>query len=185
MNLENGFKGGIPTARYIDHAGYTVPDLEQAIAFFTKVLGCELLYQAGPYHETEPNWMETHLGASPNGEVRLAVLRCGAVSNVELVEFKAPDQTTTPPRVSDAGGRHLAFYVNDMDAAIAYLEAQRDVKVFESIVHAADEGEEAGIISTYFVTPWGMHMELITRPKDAPYEKRTSARLFKLHTVKP
>ncbi|MBD2090650.1 VOC family protein [Microcoleus sp. FACHB-1515] len=175
--MESGFKGGIPTARNIDHAGYTVPDLDQAIDFFITVLGCELLYQAGPYGEPEPNWMQTHLGASP-GEVRLALLRCGPVNNIELVEFKALEQTTTPPRVSDAGGRHLAFYVDDMDAAIAYLKAQRDVKVLESIVHAVDESEEAGITSTYFITPWGMHMELINRPDHAPYEQRTSARIF-------
>lgn len=178
MTSGNGFKGGIPTARNVDHAGYTVPDIEQAINFFTTVLGCELLYQAGPYAEPEPNWMQTHLGASPNGEVRLALLRCGPVNNIELVEFKAPEQVTTPPRVSDVGGRHLAFYVDDMNAAIAYLKAQPDVKVLESIVHAPDEGEEAGIISTYFVTPWGMYMELINRPDHAPYEQRTDARLF-------
>lgn len=178
MRIEHTFKGGIPTARYIDHAGYTVPNLEQAIAFFTQVLGCELLYQAGPYKEPEPNWMETHLGASPNGEVKLAVLRCGPVNNLELVEFKAPNQSTTQPKVSDAGGRHLAFYVEDMDAAIAYLKAQSNVKVLQSIVHTSDEGEEAGIISTYFVTPWGMHMELISRPERAAYEQRTTARLF-------
>jgi len=179
MSVQNtGFKGGIPTARNVDHAGYTVPNLEEAIAFFTQVLGCELLYQAGPYQEPEPNWMEAHLGASPNGEVRLAVLRCGPVNNIELVEFKAPDQTTSPPKVSDAGGRHLAFYVDDMDAAIAYLKAQTDVKVLQPIVHPPDEGEEAGILCTYFVTPWGMHMELITRPQHMPYEQRTSARIF-------
>lgn len=139
-----------------------------------------MLYQAGPYTEPKPNWMETHLGASPNGEVRLAVLRYGAANNIELVEFKAPSQITAPPKVSDAGGRHLAFCVGDMNTAIAYLKAQFDVKVLESIIHADDEGgEEAGIVSTYFVTPWGMHMELITRPEQAPFEKRTSARLFR------
>jgi catechol 2,3-dioxygenase-like lactoylglutathione lyase family enzyme len=176
--MTHGFKGGIPTARNIDHAGYTVPDLDQAIDFFTTVLGCELLYQAGPYGEPEPNWMQAHLNASPGGKVRLALLRCGPVNNIELVEFKAPDQTTTPPRVSDAGGRHLAFYVDDMDAAIAYLKAQPSIKVLEPIVHAPDEGEEAGITSTYFITPWGMYMEVIHRPDHAPYEQRTTARLF-------
>lgn len=179
VTQSSGFQGGIPTARYIDRAGYTVPNLEEAINFFTQVLGSELLYQAGPYKEPEPNWMQTHLDASPNGEVWLAVLRCGSFNNIELVEFKAPDQVTTPPRVSDVGGRHLAFYVDDMDAAIAYLKVQTGVKVLKSIVHAADEGEEAGIISTYFVTPWGMYMELITRPQYAPFEQRTLARLFR------
>lgn len=41
MTTGYGFKGGIPTARNIDHAGYTVPDIEQAIDFLTTVLGCE------------------------------------------------------------------------------------------------------------------------------------------------
>jgi catechol 2,3-dioxygenase-like lactoylglutathione lyase family enzyme len=34
---------GIPTAITIDHYGYVVPDLDQAVAFFTEVLGFELL----------------------------------------------------------------------------------------------------------------------------------------------
>ena len=34
---------GIPTAISIDHYGYVVPDLDQAVAFFTDVLGFELL----------------------------------------------------------------------------------------------------------------------------------------------
>jgi catechol 2,3-dioxygenase-like lactoylglutathione lyase family enzyme len=175
---QRGFKGGIPTARFIDHAGYTVPSLEQAIHFFTNVLGCEVLYQAGPYTEPEPNWMTTHLDVNSFAEVRLAVLRCGPANNIELVEFKAPDQNIVPPKVSDVGGRHLAFYVDDMDA-IAYLKSQPEVKVLEPIIHPPNEGEEAGIKCTYFVTPWGMYMELITRPEHMPYEVRTEARLFR------
>ena len=34
---------GIPTAINIDHYGYVVPNLDQAVAFFIDVLGFELL----------------------------------------------------------------------------------------------------------------------------------------------
>ena len=35
---------GIPGLRGGDHVGITVPDMEQAHAFFTGVLGCDYVY---------------------------------------------------------------------------------------------------------------------------------------------
>jgi catechol 2,3-dioxygenase-like lactoylglutathione lyase family enzyme len=170
---------GIPSALYLDHAGYTVPDLDQAVAFFTQVLGCDLLYRAGPYQEPGSDWMLPNLNVHPQASVRLAVLRCGPVHNVELVEFSAPDQQQVSPKVSDWGGRHLAFAVTDMEAAVAYLEAQPGVRVLEAIDHPVDGTAESGIRTRYFITPWGMYMELISRPDRLPYEARTAARLYR------
>jgi catechol 2,3-dioxygenase-like lactoylglutathione lyase family enzyme len=180
VNLKTTFTGkGIPSALYIDHAGFTVPDLEEAIAFFTYVLGCELLYQAGPYQQPGSDWMPAHLNVHPEARVRLAVLRCGPVNNIELVAFTAPDQQAVSPKVSDWGGRHLAFCVTDMEAAVAYLEAQPGVRVLAPIDHPTDGTAESGIRTRYFTTPWGMYLELISRPAHLPYEQTTAARLYR------
>jgi catechol 2,3-dioxygenase-like lactoylglutathione lyase family enzyme len=176
MKSEDVSKRGIPTATNIDHAGYTVPNLDEAVTFFADVLGCDLLYTAGPYEDAENDSLARILNVHPRASVRLAVLRCGPYHNIELVEFKAPDQDTLPTKLSDAGGRHLAFHVTDLQAAASYLKAQSGLKVLETI--SPDEGEEAGVTTTYFTTPWGMYMELITRPEHMPYEEKTDARLF-------
>ena len=47
----------LPTATTMDHLGFTVPDLEQAVGFF-EGLGFELLYEEGPYQD-----MATRSGA--------------------------------------------------------------------------------------------------------------------------
>ena len=36
-------RAGLPGLRGVDHVGITVPNMEQATAFFVDVLGCELL----------------------------------------------------------------------------------------------------------------------------------------------
>lgn len=176
MKSKNAPERGIPSATNIDHAGYTVPNLDEAVAFFTDVLGCDLLYKAGPYEDAASDSLVRILNVHPRASVRLAVLRCGPTNNIELVEFRAPDQNAALTKLSDVGGRHLAFHVTDLQAAIAYLKTQPEVHVLETI--SPTEGEEAGVTTTYFVTPWGMYMELITRPKRMPYEQTTQARLF-------
>lgn len=121
--------GGIPTARNVDHVAYTVPDLEEAITFFVDVLGCELLYRAGPFEDEGGDWMRTHLSAHPGATLSLAALRCGPNTNIELLEFEVLEQRARPPKNSDVGASHLAFYVDDLEAAIAYPEEQPGVEV--------------------------------------------------------
>ena len=112
---------GPPGMRGTDHVGVTVPDMDQATAFFTDVLGCQLAYTAGPF-KSDDDWMQVHLNVDRKAEInRLRVLRCASGSNVELFEYKASDQKSQPPRNSDVGGHHIAFYVDDMAKAVAYL----------------------------------------------------------------
>jgi catechol 2,3-dioxygenase-like lactoylglutathione lyase family enzyme len=65
---------GIPTAINIDHYGYVVPDLEQAVAFFTDALGFELLSLDDPIAFSDDSlarWYHVH----PRAAARFAFLR--------------------------------------------------------------------------------------------------------------
>ncbi|HEU5103998.1 MAG TPA: VOC family protein [Roseiflexaceae bacterium] len=140
---------GIPTAINIDHYGYVVPDLDQAVAFFTDVLGFELLSLDDPITFSDDSlarWYHVH----PRASARFAFVRYGPAI-VELTEWQAPDQNTLPPSNSDLGGRHFAIAVTDVDAAIAYLAAQPGVTVFERSVWNF----------VYFTTPWGMTLQVV------------------------
>ncbi len=140
---------GIPTATALDHYGYVVPDLEQAVAFFTQVLGFELVSLDDPIafpDDRFARWYHVH----PRASARFAFVRYGR-DTIELTEWHTPDQNTVVPSNSDVGGRHVAIAVTDVDAAMAYLQAQPGVTVFEKSVWNF----------VYFTTPWGMTLQVV------------------------
>ena len=140
---------GIPTTTAIDHFGYVVPNMEQAIGFFTEVLGFELLSLDGPFTDDGDRvarWWGVHRRAAG----WFAYLRYGAAV-VELTQWQTPDQNTHVPSNSDLGGRHFAIAVTDLDAATTYLKAQPGVTVFDR--------SEWGFV--YFTTPWGMTLQIV------------------------
>jgi catechol 2,3-dioxygenase-like lactoylglutathione lyase family enzyme len=168
---------GIPGARNVDHIAYTVPNLDEAIDFFVNVLGAELIYQIGPVEDKSGDWMSRKLNVHPRASTNIAMLRLGPVTNVELFEYQAPDQNRTLPKNSDYGGHHLAFYVEDVDAAVAYLRQQPGVRVLGE-PETIEDGPIAGDRWVYFCAPWGMQMEVLNMPLGMPYEQQTTARRF-------
>jgi catechol 2,3-dioxygenase-like lactoylglutathione lyase family enzyme len=168
-----------PGIRGTDHVGVTVPDLDQATAFFTDVLGCQLAFTAGPFKSND-DWMQVHLNVDPKAEIsRLRMLRCTTGSSIELFEYKASDQKPQPPRNSDVGGHHVAFYVDDMAQAVAYLKS-KNVKMLGDPTPVGG-GANAGETFLYFLAPWGMQLEFVSYPNGMAYEKESK---FKLWTPK-
>ncbi|WP_157606836.1 VOC family protein [Sedimenticola selenatireducens] len=167
---------GLPGLCGIDHIGLTVPDLNQAIDFFVDVIGCEPFYELGPF-SSDDDWMAVHLNVHPRTVMKkLRFLRCANGSNLELFEYETPDQNPQPPSNSDIGGHHLAFYVDDMDAALTFLR-KRDVKILgEPTVR--DSGPSGGQTWVYFLAPWGLQLELVSFPGGKQYEKETTTRLW-------
>ena len=116
--------GGLPGLCGTEHIGITVPDLDQAIDFLVNVLGCEEFFPLGPFR-ADDDLMAVHLGVHPRAVIkRMRYLRCANGSNIELFEYHAPDQNRSQPKNSDIGACHLGFYVEDLDAAVAYLKDQ-------------------------------------------------------------
>jgi probable F420-dependent oxidoreductase len=166
---------GIPSARNLDHAAFTVPDLGQAIRFFVEALGASLLYVEGPIQEGA--WMRTNLNVDPAARCRVAMLRFGPTANVELFEYDAPDQLQAAPRNSDVGGHHLAIFVADIDRAYAYVRSLPGVTC-QGVPKTITAGPLAGDRWVYFTTPWGMQLELISLPPSLPYERHTVERRY-------
>src|SRR5437870_4906359 len=102
----------VPTLRSVDHIAFTVPDLDEAVRFFTEHLGGVLVYTDGPFRGAEA--MRGRLDVHPDAICSLAMVRMGRRMNVELFEYASPDRRTEPPANSDIGGHHLAFYVDDV-----------------------------------------------------------------------
>ncbi|OUS83509.1 VOC family protein [Rhodococcus sp. NCIMB 12038] len=160
----------------IDHVGFTVPDLDQAVDFFVSALGCELVLESGPDSNVGYIWP----GESRPDEaiVRLAVLTHESRHNIELLEYKGAgaDNSSLAPRPSQPGGCHLAFYVEDVQAAVDHLKQFAGVRVLGTVL-TEESGPIEGLDWVYVLTPWGMAIELLHWVPGLPYEATTSARL--------
>jgi catechol 2,3-dioxygenase-like lactoylglutathione lyase family enzyme len=167
---------GLPGLRGTDHIGFTVPDLQQAVDFFVNVIGCEPFYELGPF-ASESDWMQVHLNVHPRAVMkRLRFLRCQNGSNFELFEYDSPDQNRQQPKNSDIGGHHLAFYVDDIDSAVAYLRGHH-VRIL-GVPTVRTSGPNSGQTWVYFLAPWGMQLELVSFPGGKGYERSSVARLW-------
>src|SRR5262245_33231130 len=104
---------GIPTACSVDHVGFTVPDLDEAVEFFTRILGCDRLYRTGPLFDSAGgDWMFRHFGVHAGAKLRTAMLRCGPATNVELLAWDVRSSSKVTIDELSMGASHLAIYVN-------------------------------------------------------------------------
>lgn len=160
----------LPGIRGVNHIGLTVPDLPQAEAFFTDVLGCQKATSFGPFRDDSGSFMQDLLDVDPRAVVeQITLMRCGFGSNIELFKYTAPDQKTVTARNSDIGGHHIAFYVDDIDAVAADLTA-KGIRTLLGPLPVA-EGPAAGQSIIYFFAPWGLQLEAISFPAGMAYEK--------------
>ncbi|MCW6509997.1 VOC family protein [Lichenifustis flavocetrariae] len=163
----------LPGLRGHDHTGITVPDMDQAVSFFTDVLGCKAAMTFGPF-----SGMGEVLNINSQAVVeKITMVRCGAGSNIELFKYSSPDQKDMTPKNSDIGGMHIALYVDDVQKAKDYLD-RKGVKTFKGPIPVG-QGPAAGETILYFVAPWGLQFEAISYPKGLGYEKGASTVLWK------
>ncbi|MEQ1951053.1 VOC family protein [Mesorhizobium yinganensis] len=160
----------IPGMRGHDHTGVTVPDMAQAVDFFTNVIGCQKAMSFGPFADDKGTFMTDLLGVDPKAVIEeITLVRCGFGSNVELFKYTAPDQKDLQAKNSDIGGFHIAFYVDDVAAAKTYLEGKGVATRMGPL--PVNEGPAAGQTILYFQAPWGLQFEAISYPNGMAYEK--------------
>ena len=160
----------IPGLRGHDHTGITVPDVKAATAFFTDVIGCKHAMSFGPFRDDKGTFMQDAVNVNPRAVIEeISMVRCGYGSNIELFQYTSPDQSKAEPKNSDYGGHHIALYVDDIEKAAEYLRA-KGIKTMQGPI-PVKEGPAAGQSILYFLTPWGLQMELISYPKGMAYEK--------------
>jgi catechol 2,3-dioxygenase-like lactoylglutathione lyase family enzyme len=168
---------GLPGMRGHDHTGITVPDMGQAISFFTDILGCQRVMAFGPFSDDKGTFMKDVLDVHPRAVItQIVQIRCGYGSNIELFSYQSPDQQVVQPKNSDIGGYHIAIYVDDIKAADAYLKSKGIHTLFGPI--PVEQGPAAGQTILYFKAPWGLQMEAISYPNGMAYEKDSPIKLW-------
>jgi len=170
FSLASASAGSLPGLRGHDHTGVTVPDIKQAIDFFTNILGCQQAMSFGPFSDDKGTFMQDLLDVNPRAKIeQITMMRCGYGSNIELFQYSSPDQKNATPKNSDIGGYHIAFYVDDIKAAADYLKANNVRTMMGPL--PVEQGPAAGQSILYFMAPWGLQFEAISYPKGMAYEK--------------
>ena len=97
-----------------NHTSFTVSNLDRSIAFYRDALGFEVTSKAG----RDPALIEAITGVA-GADVDIAYVR-GPGHSLELIEYKAPAKRgRVLSRPCDASFAHIAFNVDDVDAAVA------------------------------------------------------------------
>ena len=149
----------------MDHVGITVPDIDEAVAWFENVMGCVAPLTFGPF-----SGIQDLLDVDPQAVIhQITMVRCGRSANIELFDYSAPNQRTDFPKNSDWAGHHIAFYVTDIDAAVQYMVSHGAQKFFGPL--PVTDGPAAGQSINYFRTPFGTYIELISYPNGMAYER--------------
>jgi catechol 2,3-dioxygenase-like lactoylglutathione lyase family enzyme len=161
----------------MDHVGITVPNIGEAVDWFEDVMGCVAPLTFGPFSDPTGTFMQDLLDVHPRAVIhQITMVRCGRSANIELFDYSAPDQRTTFPKNSDWAGHHIAFYVTDIDAAVAYMVSKGAQKFLGPL--PVTDGPAAGQTIQYFRTPFGTYIELISYPNGMAYERDPSRPLW-------
>jgi len=144
------------------HTSFTVSDLERSIALFRDGLGLEVTSK-GPRDPA----LAARVTGVPGAELLVAYLR-GPGHSIELIQYLGPAEGRgrVEARPCDVGFAHLAYDVDDLDAALAALAAHGACPAGEVVV--IDQGPNAGARLVYVRDPDGITIELIERPRAAP-----------------
>lgn len=154
--------------RGVDHLGINVPDLKQATIFFTDVLGFTPVTQIGPI-DLDEGWKKSNRLSSSVTSVTIKMVRAGTGANIELFEYKPSLQRPQQAGGDDHAATHIAFYTDDIRAAVTYLRSKAVKIIGEPFL--TPFGDTQGETWVYFETPWGSKMELVSYPGGKAYEK--------------
>ena len=157
------------------HIGITVPNLNEAVAFFELVFDAVKVFSTGPF-DVDEYFMTHRLGTPAHTKIKdLVFLRCGDGTSLELFEYSGEDSGARPKRNSEIGGAHIAIEVEDTHATVERLKA-KGIEFLDG-PNVVTQGPLAGLTWIYFYAPWGQSLEFVSFNK-LGYETETTNRIW-------
>ncbi|MGP3533891.1 VOC family protein [Microbacterium sp. RD1] len=134
----------------LHHAGFTVSDLDESIAFFGEHFGLVEVNRAVLDDDF------THRALEAPGATVTTVMLAGENTLVELVHYAGVEGRANSSRNYDIGAGHPCFQVDDLQAAYERMSAA-------GVVFTAPPSEPFpdGTRFTYFIGPDQIRMELL------------------------
>lgn len=140
-----------------NHTSFTVSDLDRTVAFFRDALGFQVTSKA----PRDKAAIEKITGV-PGADVLIAYVR-GPGHSLELIQYLSPtDRSSVRPRPCDVGFAHVAYDVDDIDAAIE-AAAGHSLELAGSVM-VIDQGPNKGGRVAYLRDPDGITIEFIQKP---------------------
>lgn len=141
-----------------NHTSFTVSDLDRSVAFFRDVLGFEVTSKA----PRNPDVVSRVTGI-PGTRMMIAYVR-GAGHSLELIQYLGPEEGRGRVRAlpCDVGFAHVAYDVDDIEAAIA-ASAEHEVRLVGEVA-VIDQGPNTGGKVAYLQDRDGVTIEYIQKP---------------------
>ncbi len=146
------------------HVSFTHSNLDEAIKWYTEVLGLE--YVRGQVQENE---YTSRLVGFPDARLKVAQLRVPGQTiplsrhHIELVEYERPHGEPVPLDTNRPGVAHWAFVVDDIHAEFNRLKGL-GVHFKSDAPNAITAGVNKGGYAIYFLGPDGITLELLQPP---------------------
>ena len=148
----------------VAHAAVCVPDIDEAVRWYSEVLGCRVL---SPAYRMEGEAIERDMGELVPSPVVITAAILGFESSdrvIELVEYPNAPLEPAADSIVHRGVTHVGLLCDDIVATRATLEA----KGVEFLT--TDIADIAGLRTTWFRDPWGAVFILMQKGKpDRPY----------------
>jgi catechol 2,3-dioxygenase-like lactoylglutathione lyase family enzyme len=144
-----------------DHVGFTVSDLDRALAFYRDLLRLEVLWE----RVFEEEYVRTLVGY-PTLRLKCAYLRLpGSETSLELLEYQNVTRTKIDMRPANPGNAHLCLAVEDLDKFYERLKAAGVNFVSAPAISTA--GPYKGSKTVYFQDPDGISLQATELHKEA------------------
>jgi catechol 2,3-dioxygenase-like lactoylglutathione lyase family enzyme len=141
-------------ANEFSHFAIHVSNLERSLEFYADRLGLEVLTEFVEEGETTRDAV-----GYPEAVLNLAMLRLpGTRALMEVIEYRKPAGTPVDPEPANPGTCHICFYVDDLVAAWADLEAAGIEPVSEGVIDVP-EGPMKGGKTIYCKDPDGIRIQ--------------------------
>jgi catechol 2,3-dioxygenase-like lactoylglutathione lyase family enzyme len=137
-----------------NHTSFTVSDLDRSLGFFRDCLGFEVISKA----PRDPALVSRITGVA-GADMMIAFLKAPG-HTIELIEYRAPaDKGAVKARPCDTGFAHLAFNVDDAQAAVAAAQHYGVKPISQPVT--IDQGPNQGRKVVYLRDWDGITIELI------------------------
>ncbi len=141
-----------------NHTSFTVSNLSRTVDFFVNALGFEVISRA----PRDPAIIARITGVE-GADIEVAYVQ-GPGHRLELIQYHGPaERGRVRSAPCDTGFAHIAFDVDDIEAAIAASAAHGVTPIGELV--AIDQGPNKGGLLAYLRDPDDVTIEFIEKPR--------------------